>query len=459
MADSDEDYVNSSADETSAHNVSRRGPKGARPPSSKPKKAQKKEAWEDIKRSWDNVVEGADGSINVTGLLEAGKRKRLLKDTTPLQRGIIRHVMLILDLSIAMAEKDFRPTRYLLAIRYACDYVREYFEQNPISQLAVLGMRDGLAVRVSDMSGNPTDHIEAIQKLRLDDPKGSPSLQNALEMSRAALFNAPTHGTREVVIVFGALHSSDPGDIHQTIAHLVADKIRVSVVGLSAQVAVCRDLVAKTNAGSISTYGVALDDKHFRELLIDTTIPPVTRSAKQSAACLLMWGFPSRVVETTASLCACHSRLARGGYLCSRCSTKVCELPMECPACGLMLVLSTHLARHYHHLFPLRNWVEVPWSEAGEAAACLACQVAFPPVPERGGEEWGLPARTERGTSVSSRYRCTECRGLFCIDCDVFCHETLYNCPGCQSRERAGGGGGKEAQNGGPPADTMEIDG
>lgn len=97
--------------------------------------------------------------------------------------------MLVLDLSMAMAEKDFRPTRQLLTIRYACDYVREYFEQNPISQLGVLGMRDGLAVRVSDMSGNPTDHIEAIQKLRLDDPKGAPSLQNALEMSRAALLS------------------------------------------------------------------------------------------------------------------------------------------------------------------------------------------------------------------------------------------------------------------------------
>jgi transcription initiation factor TFIIH subunit 2 len=71
--------VNSSGDEAGAHTVSRRGAgghKGARPPSSKPKKVQKKEAWEDIKRSWDNVVEGADGSINVTGLLEAGKRKR-----------------------------------------------------------------------------------------------------------------------------------------------------------------------------------------------------------------------------------------------------------------------------------------------------------------------------------------------------------------------------------------------
>lgn len=50
-------------------------------------------------------------------------------------------------------------------------------------------MRDGLAVRVSDMSGNPIEHIEAILKLRLDDPKGAPSLQNALEMSRAALLS------------------------------------------------------------------------------------------------------------------------------------------------------------------------------------------------------------------------------------------------------------------------------
>lgn len=75
MADSDEDYVNSSGDEASAHIVSRGGRKGARPPP-KGKKTQKKEAWEDIKRSWDNVVEGADGSLDVAGLLDAGKRKR-----------------------------------------------------------------------------------------------------------------------------------------------------------------------------------------------------------------------------------------------------------------------------------------------------------------------------------------------------------------------------------------------
>lgn len=65
--------------------------------------------------------------------------------------------------------------------------MREFFEQNPISQLGILGLKDGLAVRVSDMSGNPTEHITAIQSLRGQDPKGLPSLQNGLEMARGAL--------------------------------------------------------------------------------------------------------------------------------------------------------------------------------------------------------------------------------------------------------------------------------
>jgi transcription initiation factor TFIIH subunit 2 len=111
----------------------------------------------------------------------------VLKDTTPLQRGIIRHLIIVLDLSLGMTEKDFRPTRHLLTNRYVQEFVTEYFEQNPISQLGIIGMRDGLAVRVSNMSGNPNDHITALQSLREQDPQGYPSLQNALEMARGAL--------------------------------------------------------------------------------------------------------------------------------------------------------------------------------------------------------------------------------------------------------------------------------
>ncbi|OWO97613.1 hypothetical protein B2J93_8594 [Marssonina coronariae] len=258
--------------------------------------SRRRAAWEDIQRSWDTVVENADGSINsaVEGLRDAGKRKRLLRDTTPLQRGIIRHFILILDLSFAMVEKDMRPTRYLLTLRYASEFITEYFEQNPISQLGILGMRDGIAVRVSDMSGNPAEHIENIKKLRESQGQGNPSLQNALEMARAALYHTPSHGTREVLIISAALLTSDPGDIMDTIESLITDRIRVSVVGLAAQVKILSEICSRTNAGDEGNYHVALNEQHFRESLMALTTPPVTRTKKQSQSSLLMMGFPSR---------------------------------------------------------------------------------------------------------------------------------------------------------------------
>lgn len=112
---------------------------------------------------------------------------RLLKDTTPVQRGIFRHLIVVLDLSSAMTEKDLRPTRHLLTIRYAKEFVVEFFEQNPISQLGFIGMRDGVATRISDLSGNPLDHIAALETLPEQDPKGFLSIQNALNMAHGAL--------------------------------------------------------------------------------------------------------------------------------------------------------------------------------------------------------------------------------------------------------------------------------
>ncbi|KAF3921504.1 hypothetical protein ABW21_db0209612 [Orbilia brochopaga] len=193
MADSDEDFVlDSSGDERGART------RGSRRQTRQTKKkasaaASRREKWEDIQRSWDTVIEAADGSIAgaVIGLLEATKRKRLLRDTTPIQRGIIRHLVLVLDLSSAMNEKDLRPTRFHLTLRYARDFVTEYFEQNPISQLSIVGMHDGLALRISDMGGNPADHLSALQeKAFTQEPKGASSLQNALEMARAELLYA-----------------------------------------------------------------------------------------------------------------------------------------------------------------------------------------------------------------------------------------------------------------------------
>ena len=405
-----------------------------------------------------------------------------------------------------------RPNRYLVTIRYAQEYVREFFEQNPISQLGVLAMHDGVCIRVSDLGGNPGEHVAALASLRDDprtsrQPKGSPSLQNALEMARASLFHTPSHGTREVVIMLGALVSLDPDDIHRTIDACIRDRLRVAIIGLAARLKICQEICERTNVASSSddSYTVALDQQHFRELLMATTTPPVIRmdagiteksskaqsqksvQAPTSNASLLMMGFPSRIVESAPSICACHGNIQRGGYPCSRCSAKVCSLPTTCPACGLTLILSPHLARSYHHLFPLRGWVEVSWERAVQVGStqCKGCLSPLPEVPKaalktlarrkkrrlkRMREKMGLsavdagkdadandndddekeddgniaplPAKVE-GASESSRYECESCGSHFCIDCDVFCHEVVHNCPGCLSGNAGAGRNGR----------------
>ncbi|KAI1781071.1 TFIIH basal transcription factor complex, subunit SSL1 [Hypoxylon cercidicola] len=477
MADSDGEYHadDASDDDFQDHQVtSSRHDTRSRPRPDKNKKANRKNvkaAWEDIQRSWDTVVEDADGTVAgiIEGRAEALKRARLLKDTTPLQRGIIRHLVLVLDMSFAMLEKDMLPSRYELTMAYASQFVREYFEQNPISQLAVIGMRDGVAIRISDMSGNPTDHLEKLQKWVKLEPQGNPSLQNALEMCRGALFHTPSHGTREVVIVYGALMSSDPGDIHQTISALISDRIRVSIVGLAAQVAICEELCSKTNGGDNSGYSVALHEDHFKELLLAVTTPPVTRTQEQNNASLLMMGFPSRTLASGDSIhyCACHNQPTREGYDCTRCGSRVCRLPSECPGCGLTLILSTHLARSYHHLFPLRNWVEVPWAKAKRSKVCHSCLTPFLDAPDPKKEKGkakeksvGTLLSSLKGLSESGRYACEVCDNHFCIDCDLFAHEVLHNCPGCQGDTR-----GRQQQNGNGEANgeaqgngAMEID-
>ncbi|KAK9457543.1 Ssl1-like-domain-containing protein [Dipodascopsis uninucleata] len=386
--------------------------------------------WEDsIQRSWDVVQEDAGGSLAgvVAELVQAGKRRRLLQDTTPLQRGIIRHLILAIDCSNAMTERDLRPTRYQLSLNYAIQFVVEYFEQNPISQLGIIGMRDGLSYLVSQLGGNPSEHIVALQALKKNDPSGDPSLQNALEMSRGALYHVPSHGTKEVVIIFGSLLSCDPGDIHKTIDTLAQEKIHVRIVGLAAEVEICREICKRTNNGDVSTYGVILNEQHFKQLLSASCVPPASTKktrTNHSTSELMRMGFPSRIVESSPSFCACHSRLVKGGYICPRCHVKVCALPTECPSCGLTLILSTHLARSYHHLMPLVNWKELDFESARKYSQIMTCFSCLQPFP---------PSSNHLLSGGSGRFQCHKCHNLFCIDCDLFAHEILHNCPGCES--------------------------
>ena len=76
MADSDEEYLGEVSEDENEGNL-HRGSRGDTAPRPKRKRQRGGAEWE-VSRTWESLVESADGTISsaVDGLLEAGKRKR-----------------------------------------------------------------------------------------------------------------------------------------------------------------------------------------------------------------------------------------------------------------------------------------------------------------------------------------------------------------------------------------------
>ncbi|OUM60143.1 hypothetical protein PIROE2DRAFT_63340 [Piromyces sp. E2] len=379
-------------------------------------------AWEDeYKRSWDILQEDEKGSLQgVVSSIQHTKRRRLLKDTSTIQRGIIRNLFVIIDLSNSMAEKDLKPSRRDLTFNLLEQFINEYFDQNPISQLGIIVTRDGLSEKLTELSGNSSEHIEELKVKINRETRGEPSLQNSLELAKNSLCHSPPHGTREILILMASLTTCDPGDINETIRVLKNNHIRVSIIGLAAEVQICKRICQETKG----TYGVVLNEAHYKDILFEMIPPPSTTSAKTEVGMIEM-GFPRRITERFPTACACHQRPIQGGNICPRCFSKACELPTKCAICGLTLVSSPHLARSYHHLFPVPNYIEVPRQKITSASPtyCFGCQQPFENIPTIMNRN---PA--EQG---SGRYECPQCLKQFCVDCDIYIHDVLHNCPSC----------------------------
>jgi transcription initiation factor TFIIH subunit 2 len=73
--------------------------------------------------------------------------------TEAVRRTIIRHLVLVIDLSAAMLDRDMRPNRFDLSLEYSREFVAEWFDQNPLGQIGIVGMKDGIAERVCALSG------------------------------------------------------------------------------------------------------------------------------------------------------------------------------------------------------------------------------------------------------------------------------------------------------------------
>jgi len=336
--------------------------------------------------------------------------------------------------------------------------------------LGFILVRNGEAEILSKLSSSSKPHKMALNSIgplvaSESASGGEFSLQNGLEVAGRSLGHQPRHGSREIVVITAALSTCDPGYIlTETLPRLLQAHIRVSAFALSAELHVCRKITQET----FGSMGVCLDKAHFREWIMNQTVPPPTQShnnnsEEEGVTCeMVTMGFPSRTVATLPSLVHATREktiMARTAYTCPQCQAKNAELPADCAVCGLKLVLSPHLARSFHHLFPVPQFAEVvvhandpnnkgtlSSNSAAVAATtssssssnmntlnltellinsqqddtcCFACSRPL------------LSNNAETGVSEWLRFACPECDNVFCFDCDAFLHESLHNCPGC----------------------------
>lgn len=396
------------------------------------KRAREAYAWESSNvRSWDQIEEDPEtGKLKSFVREEQIARKRSRDDGfTGVRRGIIRFCVLIIDMSEYVRATDLKPSRADLFCESVSSFAKEYFDQNPISQLSVVMTRDYEAIKLSSFSSNEKHHIEAMRKALRLGPSGAASLQNALKIANKNLSTVPPYAMKEVIVCYGSLSTCDPGDIHATINLLASSKVRCSAVGLGAELHILRVLTKSTNG----TYAVAMNEEHFRDSLGLHVIPPPT-TTKQVSASLIRMGYPilQRIEEPTLY---CNNPSVRGrlGYNCPRCSGWLSEMPCECTLCGLTLVSSPHLARSYHHLFPVPKFISLENSDLELRLQSKDDEAKFAKAMKL------LPIDVLRCTGcakllekeASLRLLCPSCVKVFCVDCDAFVHDSLHHCPGC----------------------------
>jgi transcription initiation factor TFIIH subunit 2 len=393
-------------------------------------------AWEAVDGSsmWTDVQEDADGNIltNYSQLsLAAQIRQRrhrlaatdLARSSKRLVRHMLRHVYLVLDCSQWSREKDpaLPPARMRLetTLNLASEYINEYYDQNPLGHLGIVLCKDGEAEMLTALGGSPKKHKLALGAALVTEMSkgggssvgGEFSLQNGIEVAGRSLGYAPRYGSREIIVITSALATCDPGDIlAETLPRLLHSGIRVSTISLQAELHICTKLAEAT--GGLS--GVCMDTRHLRDLVMGHAIPPPINSFESGAGgdstpqmiCeFVTMGFPSReggdvptLVHSTGggtndnafaiNPAAADDRrsnrlisFARTGYVCPRCRSRCSDLPSDCAVCGLRLILAPHLARTFHHLFPVR-----PFMELEEAEVVGSADIATSKEPDMNGE-------------------------------------------------------------------------
>ncbi|OAG31210.1 transcription initiation factor TFIIH subunit 2 [Nematocida displodere] len=334
--------------------------------------------WEEtFQKTWD----GERAEEESTGM-------HVSRRTENVQRGIVRKVLLVLDMSSSVEERDFLPTRKHHLKSSVRTFYRTFTESNPLSTIGVAVVSDGLAHLASVIVSDEEILDTIISKAP---GSGRFSLEAALET--AAVFFQNSSFLKEIVIVASSISFTGRSP-YKVINNLIGKGVKIHTVHLAAEMNILKEL--STRSGGI--FGVTERPEDLPILLDLINIPtPHNTSGRLS---MLEVGFPKAIEE--ASICACHLKMTERGYVCPFCSTKVCSIPGVCPICESILSAAVHLLKAFH-------WMDsAPIYLHSEAAACAACQAINAPM-----------------------QMCPKCKTSVCIECSTFIHQELNFCIFC----------------------------
>ncbi|KAH9387404.1 transcription initiation factor TFIIH subunit 2 [Nematocida major] len=334
--------------------------------------------WEEAFQStWDT-----GGGVGDNFTLNVSRR------TENLQRGIVRRVLLVLDVSSSVEERDFLPSRKYYVKKAASKFFRSFTESNPLSTMGV-----AVAYGGSSYLGSSTvceeGEIEAL--LGQAEGGGGFSLGSALET--AGEFFEGCSFVKEVVFVVSSLSFSgrDPVGIKNA---LVNRGVIMHTIHLAGEVEILR----RVSEESGGVFGVVNSPEDLGALLGLVCVPPPHSAPARLS--MLRVGFPAVICEST--LCSCHLRMNEWGYECPFCTTKVCSIPGVCPICENILSAAVHLLKALH-------WSDsAPVFVPGGRGKCRGC-----------------------GEFEVLLHECPSCRCTLCGECTGFVRQELNFCIFC----------------------------
>ena len=108
-----------------------------------------------LKTPWNEIKEDAFGALSWKNekMEERKRRDRMDSAMTELrvEKGMIRYIFIILDCSSSMNRRDLKPNRMVVAQQMIDKFIREFFDQNPLSQLGLIIGHHKIAQKITDL--------------------------------------------------------------------------------------------------------------------------------------------------------------------------------------------------------------------------------------------------------------------------------------------------------------------